>query len=222
MSCNHLHITSICYVQLLLQPPIFYPSTETPTAYYLIHLLSVQSYRLARTRAMLPATLPNLAPELVVQIFNSIDDFATIAPRSRASSKFLKVGKANTVSIRDVVLLCAIDCYDEACELLEAQGRIVRERVELDRWADKYLGSPSLARSMPNADEAVTEQARRFMQNSKRTLQELEDFNIDLLEPRSTLHPARRDLTHHENSASSRLCYRATTIVTLAYMRMSL
>lgn len=52
---------------------------------------------------------------------------------------------------------------------------------------------------MPNADEAVTEQARRFIQNSKRTLQELEDFNIDLLEPRTTLHPARRDLTHHEN-----------------------
>ena len=143
-------------------------------------------------------------------------------PLSRASSEFHKVWKANTLSICDAVLLRAIDCYDEACELLEAQERLVREGVELDGWADNYLGSPSLARSMPNADKAAIERARPFLQNSKRTLQELEDFNFDPLEPRTSPHPARRDLTHHKNMRFIKPCYGATTIATLAHMRMSL
>lgn len=69
-------------------------------------------------------TITNLAPELILQIYQHLEQSRDITALNSTSQKLYSIWHLNAHSISDVVLPRAIDCYDSALELLEIQERV--------------------------------------------------------------------------------------------------
>lgn len=87
--------------------------------------------------------LTDLAPELLIQILKSSDNFADVTSLSSSSRKMFIVWEMNIDTICEAVLARTIDCFEQACGLLAAQERAEGEEhsvfgyqsaVDRTRW----------------------------------------------------------------------------------------
>lgn len=62
--------------------------------------------------------LSTLAPELILQIYKSLDDHHSITSLNTTSRHFYQIWRANASSISDVVLQRSMDYYEDVCELV--------------------------------------------------------------------------------------------------------
>lgn len=67
--------------------------------------------------------LPDLAPELIIQILKSSDSFADLTSLSSASRKLFIIWRTNDGAICEAVLARTVPCYEQVQELLAAQEK---------------------------------------------------------------------------------------------------
>ena len=80
--------------------------------------LRAPSSKMADARSASTSTsVSDLAPELILQIFKSVDGASAITALNATSRKFYKVWRANAASISDAVFSRTIPCFDDAKEL---------------------------------------------------------------------------------------------------------
>ncbi len=75
------------------------------------------------------ASLSELAPELLLHLFKSLDSHGTIVSLNSASTKFYRIWRLNTLSISNAVLPRSIACFEEAQTLLKVQYPSVIEET---------------------------------------------------------------------------------------------
>ena len=68
-------------------------------------------------------SITDLAPELIIQILKSSDNFADATSLSVTSRRMFTIWKMNVDSICEAILPRVIDCFEQARELLTAQER---------------------------------------------------------------------------------------------------
>lgn len=73
---------------------------------------------------MAPTILTDLAPELLIQILKSADNFADVTSLSSTSRKIFIIWKTNVDAICEAVLPRIVDCFEQALELLAAQKKV--------------------------------------------------------------------------------------------------
>lgn len=76
-----------------------------------------------------PTSMSKLAPEIILQIFKSLDSHHTIIAFNLTSSKFYNVWRLNTASISKKVLSRSIESFDYAQELVRVQEHALGENV---------------------------------------------------------------------------------------------
>lgn len=96
----------------------------------------------------------NLPPEVILRIFQHVDRFATVNAIVRTASIFHCVWLMNANTIALAVLPRAIDCYDEAHTLAEAQ-----------EWAEVSIHSSTGRRQSHR--ETIIVLIRRYLENSR-------------------------------------------------------
>ncbi|MCJ1454650.1 hypothetical protein MMC28_005003 [Mycoblastus sanguinarius] len=70
---------------------------------------------------MAPGSISELAPELILQIFESLNNYQDITALNATSGKFYSIWQLNAVPISNAVFIRSIDSFDDALELLDAQ-----------------------------------------------------------------------------------------------------
>lgn len=84
------------------------------------------------TPIMLSTSLSDLPTELIVQIFRSVDGFSTATALGSVSHQLLSIWKYFLPSISKTLLSRAIDCFDQAKDLVEAQSRVAENKKPSD------------------------------------------------------------------------------------------
>ena len=120
---------------------------------------------------MSSTSFTTLAPELVIQVFKSTNDFRTVSSLSGTSSRFYKIWRSNIPAISNAVLPGAVEFYDRAQELLNAQEEAAR--------IERETQGPSNPSHTPDASEAAIQRTTQYLLDSKTVLVGLQRFQED-------------------------------------------
>ena len=140
--------------------------------------------------------LPDLPPELVTEIYKSMNMFATASALSKTSHRFHSIFMRSLSSIREGILGGKILCFDVACELVEAQ-----------------VESAALMQYPQNSTTPKIDRTARFLLNVKMAHEASEHFNIAALKRMPFAFPRCRDITSTETETFIRAYYHAMTLV---------
>ena len=105
---------------------------------------------------MPPTSFPDLAPELLIEIFKSIDCFTDASALSRTSHHMHAIFKNNVPVILDAILPSAIDCFEEASRLVQAQEKAEAIITARNSYRNEHPTT---------ATELAIERVQRFFSN---------------------------------------------------------
>lgn len=143
----------------------------------------------------MPSTsFSDLPTELIVQIFYSVDGFSTAATLSSVSNRFLSIWKRIFTSLCTTLLSRAIDCFDQAEILVEAQWRYAQDQNSFD------------------TNKAAIERTKLFFANEDIACVALRRYEYTLLDEEIL---DGRHMTAAERTSFVKAWYRAIAIVIL-------
>ena len=144
-------------------------------------------------------TLPDMAPELLIQILKSLDSFADVTSLSSTCRKMFVIWKRNDHAICHAILARTVSCFAQAQEFSDAQ-----EKAEGDKQPDSGHWPPvERAHRMLKWADTITKACSYF---------EIEVFGLWAL---SECPAERKTLTLAEKMDFIRAYYRSTTFATL-------
>lgn len=71
---------------------------------------------------MMSTSMPDLPPEMIIEIFASMDSFATASALSKTSHQFHSIFVRGLESIAVGILGRSVECFEQARELVDAQA----------------------------------------------------------------------------------------------------
>lgn len=112
--------------------------------------------------AMSSPALSQLPSELLIQIFESLEDFSTVSALGRTSCRLHSIWQANSASICPRILTNFIECPEEANTLFDVQQslsspkvRVVGNQAVLDR-TKAMISNARMARDILKSFENAT------------------------------------------------------------------
>lgn len=171
--------------------------------------------------------LPNVAPELLIQIFKSLNSFADVTSLSSTCRKMSVVWKRNARVICDAILTRTIPCFTQAQDFINAQEKAESDKqpdfshvspFERARWRQESVREKAEGDKQPGFGHwSPVERAQRMIKWADTTAKACSYFEDEAfgLWALSECPAERKKLTLAERTDFARAYYRATTYATL-------
>ena len=143
-------------------------------------------------------SLPDMPPELVLEIYKSMDTIAAATALSKTSRYFHNISTASFPSICVAIIGRSIACFDQACELVDAQAKTAAMILH------------------PDCTPPILERTKRFLLNAELADEALKHFNIAATQGMPFDSPRCRDMTSTETDTFLRAYYRAMSLISQA------
>jgi len=165
----------------------------------------------------------SLPSEVILTIQQISPTFSTASALSQSSHAYHNLWIANIPSICSTIFPRAIEFYDQACVLFEAQEKITPIDQALARRLKVALksacgGLPEIIfvlQASPDTTKAI-ERVRRFASNANTIYTALDRFDITAVRKNQMQALKYRDMTPTERASFIKAYYRVTALDTLA------